>query len=127
MFVFLPQCEQIQNLIQITQHFITDIEEVGVLLGCKTFHYICEEVLNTPFNELNRLLFRQVCDFDTSLLVCHRGSAVLAHIDFHEFVYVCIKTFKDVIRGYMTAVQMRLPVVELYLLPHLEKKMNRGG
>lgn len=127
MVAVLPQCKQIENLVQITQHFITDIEEVRVLLMCKTLHNISKEVLDTPFDELDNLVFREICHIRTFLFYCHCRSAVLAHIDFHKFVYVFVQGFQDIISCLVTAIQMRLPVVELYLVPHVEKKMNRAG
>lgn len=37
-FFLLPQCEEIQELIQIGQHFITNVEQIGIHIFFQTFH-----------------------------------------------------------------------------------------
>jgi hypothetical protein len=84
-------------------------------------------MLNAASDELNSLIFRKIGHFDTSLFFSHLGSAVFAHIDLHEFVYIFVEAFKNFIRRFVTTIQMSLPMIKFNLFPHLEKKMNRCG
>jgi hypothetical protein len=52
---------------------------------------------------------------------------MLSHIGFHVFIYGLVQGVKKVIGGLVLGEGMRLPVIELDLFSHIEKKIDIVG
>lgn len=111
---------------EISNHFIAQIHEIRIG-RLQLFHQRPLQIGNTSLDELQHHLGIHILDTNSIIPGSHLGSPVLAHIGLNIFINNLIEAIEKLVSGLVLGEGMRLPVVELDLLSHVEKKIYIVG
>ena len=111
---------------EIANHLIAKIHEIRIG-WLQLFHQSPLQIGNAFLDELQHHLGIHVLDTNSIIPGSHLGSSVLAHIGLHIFIDNLIQTIEKLVSGLVLGEGMCLPVVELDLLSHVEKKIYIVG
>ena len=120
------QSEEIEKLIEFAEHFIAEIHEIGVY-RFQRFYERSFHVCDAFFDELHNTGFAHVLELDS---VCAGGKFwpfIGTHIHLYIFIDSSVKGVYNSIGRLVTRVGVCLPVVQLDLVAHMQKKINVVG
>ena len=119
--------KQVEQLIEFTEHFITNIDEISIL-GFQMGDQGSLEVGNTLFDELDDTALAHVLELDGAGDPAELWpGSVRTHIDLHIFINRCIEGVHDGVGCLVSGAGVGLPVIQLDLVAQNQKKIYVGG
>ena len=111
---------------QISQHLIAQIDEVGVV-RFETLHESPLQVFGAILYETKNTLLVHVMQSNAMIPGAHSGSPVFSHVGLDILVNRLVEVVEQLVGCLVLGKRMRLPVIQLDLLTHVEKKIYVVG
>ena len=121
------ESKEIQQLVQLSQHLITDVEQICIGPRIQSFGEIIDQNGDISLDQLHHRFLREIGHFDGVRAGRDPRTSILPHIHFHILVDTLIQSIDNRIGGLVPGVGLGLPVIELDLLTHSEKKIDVAG